>query len=201
MKRLREAHEAAGSANTITINTLTSREKRIIITKAIADCHAKLTHHLCKTYERAFIATGTLMPVYHLLEVEAEGPSIETEFNLPTDVSEGPSVISEDTQVSLQHLGKYNYAERITKDKVLALVKAIEKERERVHLKDEQREAANQEGRAAQTTECQPFVDEVLSLIEQLTNQIVTITKDNLHIMHQATGLEHFIIGGSWAAK
>ena len=200
-KRLREACEAAGSANTITIKALTPREKRIVITKTIADCHAKLTHHLCKTYKRAFIATGTLVPVYHLLEVEAEGPSIETESNLPTVLSEGPSVISEDTQVSLQHLGKYNYAERITKDKVLALVKAIEKERERVHLKDEQREAANQEGRAAQTTECQPFVDKAFSLMEQLTNQVVTITKDHLDIIHQATGLEHFIIGGSWAAK
>ena len=153
------------------------------------------------TQQRAFIATGALMPVYHLFGVGAEGPSIETESNLPTVVSEGPSVISEDTQVSLQHLGKYNYAERITKEKVFAFVKTNQKERERVRLKDEQQEAATQEGCAAQTTECQPFVDKALSLMEQLTNQVVTITKDHLDLIHQATGLEHFIIGGSWAAE
>ena len=66
-KRLRQAREAAGGADGITIKALIPREKRIIITKAVSDCHERLTHHLCKTYERAFIATGTWMPVYHLL--------------------------------------------------------------------------------------------------------------------------------------
>ena len=75
---------------------------------------------------------------------------------------------------------------------MLTLVKAIREERECVCLKDEQQEAANQEGCAAQTTECQTFVKEVLSLMEQLITQVVTITKDNLHIIYQVTGLEHF---------
>ena len=73
MRRLREAVKNAGrkrkrDEEEVTVKALTPREKRIIITKAIADCHAKLTQATCDTYYRAFIATATWMPVSHMYD-------------------------------------------------------------------------------------------------------------------------------------
>ena len=36
--------------------------------------------------------------------------------------------------------------------------------------------------------------------VAYLTNSF-SVSQDTLHIIHQVTGYEHFIIGGSWAAE
>ena len=176
--RLREARVASGGADGVTIKALTPREKRIIITKAIGDCHTRLTHHLCKTYERAFIATATWTPVYHLLEATIGEALIDSpDSDLAAIVPAGPSIIPEETQVSLQHLVNYNYVERCSKDKVLSCLRKQREEKKRLRIEAEQREAALQKGRADQARDCKPFVDKALSVMEQLTTQVFTITK------------------------
>ena len=133
MKRLREARDAAGCADGITIKAMTPKEKRVLITWAVGDCHARLTHHLCKTYERAFIATATWMPVYHLLQSVV---TFDSESNNATTVAAiGPSVIPEDYQVLLQHLKNYIYSERCSKDKVIAAYTAEEVAKQRARIK------------------------------------------------------------------
>ena len=76
------------------------------------------------------------MPVWHLLDAVldavAEGPTIDTECNPHSVVPAGPSVVLEDTQVSLQHLKKYKYIDRCSKEKVLAAIEASKEESERV---------------------------------------------------------------------
>ena len=173
MKRLREARELAGTDNGITIKALTPREKRILITRAVGDCHAKLTHYLCKTYERAFIATGTWMPVYHLLDAICN----YTVSNPGAVVALGPSAIPEENQVLLQHLKKYNYVERCNKEKVISAYKRQKEEEKQARLEREQREAAIEAGRTALSAECKPFVDKALTVLEQLTSCVQTNIK------------------------
>ena len=48
------------------------------------------------------------MPVYHLINHDAEGTR-----------QEGPSNVPEDGQVCLQHMENYNYAELLSREKVL----------------------------------------------------------------------------------
>ena len=43
LKRLREARKASGGAAGVTVPSLTQREKRILITKAVGACHRKIT--------------------------------------------------------------------------------------------------------------------------------------------------------------
>ena len=61
MKRLSEARKAAGGAEGVTVKALTPCEKRIVITKAIADEHERFTKIMA--YWHGFIATATWMPV------------------------------------------------------------------------------------------------------------------------------------------
>ena len=77
---------------------------------------------------------------------------------------------------------------------MFALVKTTEEEKECVSVKCEQQETAIQEELAAQTIKCQPFVSKALSLMEQPTNKVITITKDTIYIIHHKTGHKHFII-------
>ena len=57
LHRLKAAREAAGGADGVTIPRLTPREKRIIITKAVAAEHEKLLQTY--VWKRVFIATAT----------------------------------------------------------------------------------------------------------------------------------------------
>ena len=65
MRRLQWARQEAGRADGVTIPLLAPCEKRIIITKAIPDCHERLINS--NAHERAFIATATWMPISHLV--------------------------------------------------------------------------------------------------------------------------------------
>lgn len=91
--------------------------------------------------------------------------------------------------------------ERCSKDKVLAAFKAQEAEKERLRIEQVQREAAIREGCAAQAAECKPFVDKALSVMSELTSQVFVTTKDTLKTIHEETGFERYLIGGSWAAE
>ena len=150
LKRLNEAREAAGNADGITIRGLTPREKRIIITKAVGDCHARLTHYLNKTYFRAFIATGTWLPVSHLTGIEAAGPSAADSEARPSVQTQGPAAVPQESQVSIQHFKNYFYTERVTREKVLAAKNESAESRQSELMEREQRMQAIREGRQAQ---------------------------------------------------
>ena len=106
---LNAAH-AAAIDDTAVANPLTPKEKHILVTKVIGDCHEQLTES--NTYWRGFIATGTWMPISHMVK-DAEG-------NYP-----GPQNAPEDSKVNLQHMNDYDYHNRFIRDKVLRTIQII----------------------------------------------------------------------------
>ncbi len=120
-KRLHEAIAMnGGKVEGVTIKPLIPREKRIIITKAIGECHEKLTKHTSKTYYRAFIATATWMPVRHLYET-------------------GSFIPDEESEVQLQHLDNYDYQQCCSPQKIAAAVKADKEAKEKLRIAEEDR--------------------------------------------------------------
>jgi len=164
---------------------MTPSEKRIIITKAIGECHRQLT--ASGIYDRAFIATATWMPVWHLMK--------------GTDgVFEGPSNIPEDTQVKLQHLKEYNYAELFTREKILAAMKEIEEAKAKKDAERQQQMAERRDALASEVTRNQPYVEKAATLRPQLQIALKSLVQDHIELIHNKTGMEEFIIGGSWAS-
>ena len=77
MRRLSEARDMAGKSDGVTIEPLTPREKRIITTRAVGNCHERLLKtEACK---RAFVATGTWLPISHIVRNE-NGKSVSSLF-------------------------------------------------------------------------------------------------------------------------
>lgn len=121
MRRFREAEANAVDRKPPMTKPMTPREKRIITTKAIADCHAKLTKSTSNTYYRAFIATATWTPVSRMYD--------------------DPVLMATTApQVKLQHLESYEYHERCSREKVAEAVKADKEARERERLLAEKEE-------------------------------------------------------------
>jgi hypothetical protein len=153
MKLYREARQAAEEAAQVVIRSLTPREKRVIITKAIGDCHAKLTSPESKTYWRAFIATGSWMPVYHMFE-DATLRSNE--------------VPVEETQVSLQHLPNYDYKKRCSEEKVAEAVKVTREEKDNAALAEQARLTKISEGLALEIASTQVVSEHILFVLSHL---------------------------------
>ena len=93
---------------------LTPKDKRILITKIIADVHEEMTSS--KRFYCGFIATGTWMPVYNLMEGSGDGPSS----------------IPKDAQAQLQHMPKYKYTEKFCREKMLVAIDQLKKEEARI---------------------------------------------------------------------
>eukprot|EP00986_Skeletonema_menzelii_P014343 scaffold9453_cov75-Skeletonema_menzelii.AAC.1 len=165
------------------VETLTPCEKRVIITKAIGDCHAKLTSPGCKTYWRAFIATGSWMPVYHMFEDA-------TSNEVPV----------EETQVSLQHLPDYDYKKRCSNEKVADAVKVMREEKDNAAVAERARLKKIADGLALEIASTQVFVDKADGLMPQLLSKVNELVSETLQKIHEEKGHERFIIGGSWAA-
>lgn len=151
-KRLSEARAAAGGAEGVTVRKMTPRDKRIIITKAVADCHRKLT--ASDSYLRAFIATATWMPVSHLMEQDDDNNDVEQPSNAPQDY-----------QVSLQHLSDYNYAQLFCKEKILPEIQKMNKEKEDAIAAEQQRQADMVVAHAEDIRMMQQYVNKAASIM------------------------------------
>ena len=180
-KRLREARAAAGGAEGIVVQRMTPKEKRILITKAVADEHEKLT--TSTAYARAFIATATWMPVYHLMSGQP-----------------GPSNVPEDSQVSLQHLSEYIYSEQCCREKILPAIEKINKEKEDARAEMQHTEAEQRAVRDLELVEMQPYVSKADSLMNQISEALSSSIVSDLQLISDGTGYKQFVIGGSWAA-
>ena len=101
-KSLREEYmrrmQAAGAG--VRPEPLTAAEKRIFITKSIGDTYDRLWD--TPTYKRSFIATGTWLPITHLVN------------------DDGAETGTTDTEISLQGLKEYEYNKLVTKTVVTA---------------------------------------------------------------------------------
>eukprot|EP00956_Cyclotella_meneghiniana_P020812 scaffold37180_cov23-Cyclotella_meneghiniana.AAC.2 len=111
LKRLR------ATMTSLNMNTdamkLTPKEKRILITHAVGTIHEKL----CKSdaFKRAFHATGTWLPINHLIRDEStlQNATVNNATVNPTDA---------DKSVDIQHFKEYKYTEKITPEAVYAAI-------------------------------------------------------------------------------
>lgn len=166
----------------------TKKEKRILVTKAIGDIHEKMAKS--GQFERAFIATGTLLPVNHLIR---HSDAVDSELNIPT----------EEAKVKLQHFEEYNYSDIVTPKKVhdavdkIAADKAVE-EAEKSRLK-----AIKDVHDSFEELEMKPFVETAERLIPELENKLtayIEVVEDVLKTIHRETGFERFLVAGSWSS-
>ena len=65
MERLNAVRVSSNANASVTIEPQNPKEKRTLMTKVIGDTHEHLTES--QKHFRAFIATGTWMPIYHML--------------------------------------------------------------------------------------------------------------------------------------
>ena len=118
MKRLRECEDGKAP------RPLSTREKRILITKIVADTHeVVLASGGC---ERAFIATGTWMPIDHSRDHEVELQGCE-EYKY-TDVCTAANIAAR--QAQLTEKATAEVAAQEIEEKKLAGIKAAEAKRE-----------------------------------------------------------------------
>ena len=92
------AQASDNDGNQAPVPTMSARDKRILITKAVSKAHKEI----CATpnVERAFVATGTWLPIPHFIDRDHE-------------------VTEESQMVNIQHLDDYNYAQEVTFDKIM----------------------------------------------------------------------------------
>ena len=185
MRRLKAAQEAAGGADGIIIPKLTPREKRIIITKAVAAEHEKLVN--TDVWKRGFIATATWMPVSHLRK--------DDEGNFC-----GLANIPEESEVKLQHLPEYNYEEQCSRATVVAAADAAKLNEENARGELERIASVEQEKIEFERVLNAPFVNKADNLMGELTEVLSTLITDDLTNIYLETGHEEFLIGGSWAS-
>jgi hypothetical protein len=183
-KSLREARKSNPSA---IVQAMTPREKRILITKTIGSIHEKLAK--TDLFQRAFVATGTLLPVKHLMRNESGAIG-------------NCSIVSpeEESMVKLQHFPEYKYSVAVTADKVhgvidkIAADKAVE-EAEMNHLR-----AAREAHYQSEKVIMKPFVELSEKLIPALEDKLIAYIGDILTTIHKETGLEQFLVAGSWSS-
>ena len=99
---------------------------------------------MVKEDAKAMTYTCTWMPISHM-----------TTCPFPRDTQNAP----EDMTVSLQHCKEYIYAERYSRDKVLAAVEIIWDEETRLRAEEERVALMEQALLDAELAETQPFVD------------------------------------------
>ena len=128
------------------------------------------------------------MPIWHLLKDE-DGIQI------------GPCNVPEDAQVSLQHLSEYDYSERCSRDNILAEVQKINDEKEREEAQRLRLLLEEERHHVERADAMQPYVEKANSAMDALKFALSSSITDYLMLIHNETGLEEFIIGGSWAAS
>ena len=185
MKRLKAARKRSRGADGVTIQTMTPAEKRIMVTKLVADKHEKMLRSgACL---RAFHATATFIPVDHL-ERDKEGNTKDVDY---TQV---------EREVKLQHLPEYKYTEQCPKETVLLELKERQEKEEADRKEREMQQAKEDEARESEERRMRPFVAKANAAIDLLNEIVVGNTKEDAKKIKEATGLSRFIIGGSHAS-
>jgi len=183
--QLNTVREATGGVDGITIPKLTPQEKHIIITKSVAAEHEKLLK--TDVWRRGFIATVTWMSVSHLRK--------DDEGNFC-----GRATIPEESEVKLQHLPEYKYAEQCSRATVVTVADAANLEDEKARGELERIAAEEWEAIEAERTVNAPFVTKENSLMSALMVVVSTSITDDLKKKHSETGHEEFLIGGLWVS-
>ena len=187
MKRMKAARAAAGTSDGVVIAQLTPREKRIIITKAIANEHAKLTRPECVVYERGFVATGTWLPVNHLVRDEDGNCA-------------GPVTIPAEAEVKLQHLPEYRYVEQVPRAAVHAAIDAQKEEAARAAAEKARRAAEETEHLEAERLLMEPFVEKAASVMVEIETYLTWKLPSVFEKIRAATSFDQFVVGGSFAS-
>ena len=102
--------------------------------------------------------------------------------------------------MKLQHLPEYIYTEQCSRDKVWASIDEVarkekEEHKERERLDTEERNALELERQAMQ-----PYVAKAEKLMPVIEKEMSTLIIDQLKLIHEETGHERFVVGGSWAS-
>ena len=185
MERLQAARNEAGGADGVTVAPLAPGDKRIIITKAIGACHRRLK--ASGVFKRACVATGTWMPIQHLRDDDESG-------------DERPSNSADDAQVKLQHLPEYNYAELFQRDRVLARLELMREAEEQERKEQERHELERSEALEKEADQMRPFAEKAEALMAELNPALKDIVAPHLELIRSKTGLDEFLVGGSWAS-
>ena len=103
--------------------------------------------------------------------------------------------------MKLQHLPEYIYTEQCSRDKVWASIDEVarkekEEHKERERLDTEERNALELERQAMQ-----PYVAKAEKLMPAIEKEMSTLIIDQLKLIHEETGHERFVVGGSWASE
>ena len=95
---------------------------------------------------------------------------------------------------------EYRYAERWPRDRVLAAVHKIREEEAKEHAEIER--IATERRKAIEDFDAMalPFVQRAESMLEQLKATLHELVVPYLQVVHEETGFEEFIVGGSWAS-
>ena len=168
---------------------MTPAEKRILITHAVGDIHEKM----CKStaFHHAFFATGTWLPISHLIRNN----------DLAVPALENASHLEVEKLVKIQHFKEYKYTEKITP---AAVHKAIDKAKADKAVKEaeERRLLAKKEAHErAEMLELQPYIDKAEKLLPELEERLQAYIQGDLGSIHRETGLEEFLIAGSWPSS
>ena len=164
----------------------TPKEKRIIVTRAVGRMHERLCNS--NVFERAFTSTGTFMPIDHLVR-DSDGRCVTSR----------PAPI-EETQVKLQHMNEYKYSEQVASKAVHDAIDQIAKEKAAAEAKEQMALAKHDAHIEAEKVRQQPYTDLAYVIRSELTARIFGNISEDLNAIHCETGLERFIIGGSWAS-
>lgn len=180
IKRLKEAH-ATGDI-TATISPLSPREKRIIICLSIAETHEELAKS--GMFYRAFIATGTWLPITPLI----------------VDAVNNYTVPEEWKQVSLQHLPDYDYPTTCKRQAVLDFVKKQESEQQQEKLQA----IEHKRRKAEETKQAWEALGQWLDRGERILEKVEEdIQKKATMVMKRVATVVSppFLVLGSWPAK
>ena len=185
MKRLREARKRKRGGEGLTLKVMTPAEKRIMITKIVANTHEKVLRS--GGCEIGFHRTATLVPVAHL-ECDKEG------------VTPDESCTQIEKEVKLQHLPEYLYTEQCPKVKVLEELKARQEKEEADRKEKAERQAEENAKREAEEEMMAPFVTKANIVKGELEKIVSNNISEVAEKIRAATGLQRFVIGGSYAS-
>ena len=163
---------------------MTAAERRILITKSVANTHDRLWR--TGMFTRAFIATGTWLPINHLV--------LDMTYH-------GPQAGKSDVEVSLQGLPEYNYQKLVTRSDVYDVIQKRKEEAAAVLKQQEDaRAAAEEERKRLEYHEC----EEPGALVwEHVTSVSTTLKEANRTCLQvlDASKQGEIVIGGSWPAS
>lgn len=180
MRRLREAR--AGGDTTATISPLSPRDKRIIICKSIADTHEELAKS--GMFYRAFIATGTWLPISPLIE----------------DAGINHSVPEEWKQVSLQHLPDYDYPTMCKRQAVFDFKTKQEREQQQEKLQAMEDKKRREEEIKQAWEALGQWLEKGERVLEKIEGDM---QKKSITVLERVATVisPPFVVLGSWPAK